>query len=64
RSTDEDLRMFYRSLLASEARHRNTFLKLARLYFPNNDVSTRLDQFGKFEAALVSSLSSEPVMHG
>jgi tRNA-(ms[2]io[6]A)-hydroxylase len=61
---DKDLREFYRSLLASEARHRNTFLKLARLYFPNDEVTARLKEFEKFEADLVSSLSSEPVMHG
>lgn len=63
-AADLDLREFYRSLLASEARHRNTFLKLARLYFPAEEVSTRLEEFEKFEAKLVSALASEPVMHG
>ena len=63
-AADEDLREFYGSLLASEARHRNTFLKLARLYFVNDEVAARLEEFEKFEADLVSSLSSEPVMHG
>lgn len=61
---EEDLRSFYRSLLASEARHRNTFLKLARLYFPGDEVATRLKEFERFEAQLVTSLPSEPVMHG
>ena len=61
---EEDLREFYSSLLASEARHRNTFVKLARLYFTTEDVATRLEEFEEFEADLVSSLSSEPVMHG
>ena len=63
-ASDEELREFYRSLLASEARHRNTFLKLARLYFPNDEVAIRLEEFEKFEADIVSSLTSEPVMHG
>jgi tRNA-(ms[2]io[6]A)-hydroxylase len=63
-ATDEDLREFYRSLLASEARHRNTFLRLARLYFVNDEVAARLEELEKFEADLVSSLSSEPMMHG
>lgn len=61
---DLELREFYASLMASEARHRNTFLKLARLYFPANDVAVRLDEFERFEAKLVSSLPSETVMHG
>jgi len=61
---DPDLRDFYKSLLASEARHRNTFLKLARLYFPEDDVATRLNEFEIFEAELVSGLKSEMVMHG
>jgi tRNA 2-(methylsulfanyl)-N6-isopentenyladenosine37 hydroxylase len=63
-ASEPDLREFYRSLLASEARHRNTFVKLARLYFPLEDVASRLNEFEKFEAELVTSLSSEPVMHG
>ncbi len=61
---DVDLRIFYKSLLASEARHRNTFLNLAKLYFPLSEVETCLAEFEKFEAELVSGLSSEPVMHG
>ncbi|MFI5264765.1 MAG: tRNA-(ms[2]io[6]A)-hydroxylase [Candidatus Kapaibacterium sp.] len=61
---DEDLREFYRSLMASEARHRNTFLKLARLYYPSNEVDERLKEFERFEAELVAGLTSEPVMHG
>ncbi|MDP4219609.1 MAG: tRNA-(ms[2]io[6]A)-hydroxylase [Bacteroidota bacterium] len=63
-AADEDLREFYRSLLASEARHRNTFLRLARLYFPAVEVAERLREFEDFEAELVASLPSEPVMHG
>jgi tRNA-(ms[2]io[6]A)-hydroxylase len=61
---DQDLRNFYKSLLASEARHRNTFLKLARLYFPNAKVEARLDEFECFEAEIIGKLSSAPVIHG
>jgi tRNA-(ms[2]io[6]A)-hydroxylase len=61
---DQDLREFYKSLLASEARHRNTFFKLAKLYFPVKEVEERLEEFEKYEAELVFSLSSQPVMHG
>jgi tRNA 2-(methylsulfanyl)-N6-isopentenyladenosine37 hydroxylase len=62
--TDKDLREFYSSLLSSEARHRNTFLELARLYFPNEIVSKRLNELEMFEASVVLALPSTPVMHG
>jgi tRNA 2-(methylsulfanyl)-N6-isopentenyladenosine37 hydroxylase len=63
-ASDTDLRDFYSSLLASEARHRNTFLELARLYFYAQEVASRLDELEAFEADLVRSLPSEPAMHG
>jgi tRNA 2-(methylsulfanyl)-N6-isopentenyladenosine37 hydroxylase len=61
---DEDLRTFYRSLLESEARHRSTFLELARRYFERDIVANRLDEFEALEAGVVASLSNAPVMHG
>jgi tRNA-(ms[2]io[6]A)-hydroxylase len=61
---DEGLRLFYRSLLESEARHRTVFLSLARLYFPANEVTKRLDELEAAEAAIVSSLQHQPAMHG
>jgi tRNA-(ms[2]io[6]A)-hydroxylase len=61
---DEGLQMFYCSLLESEARHRTVFLSLARLYFPSEEVSIRLDELEASEASIVSSLQHEPVMHG
>ncbi len=61
---DHDLRQFYRSLLESEARHRTTFLSLARLYFDPTLVATRLDELEDAEASIVAGLENEPVMHG
>ena len=61
---DEELRLFYRSLLESEARHRSVFLSLARLYFPNEVVSKRLDELEEAEAAIVTGLPNLAVMHG
>ncbi len=61
---DEGLRTFYRSLLESEARHRTVFLSLARLYFPTAEVTKRLDELEVAEAAIITSLQREPVMHG
>ncbi len=61
---DKGLRAFYRSLLESEARHRTTFLSLARLYFSYDDVSKRLDELEATEASIVHGLQNEPAMHG
>ncbi len=61
---DADLRSFYRSLLESEARHRTTFLALARRYYPTDLVSQRLDELEHAEATIVSELPNQPVMHG
>jgi tRNA-(ms[2]io[6]A)-hydroxylase len=61
---DQGLRVFYRSLLESEARHRMVFLSLARLYFPHAEVTKRLDELEVVEADIVSSLQHQPVMHG
>lgn len=61
---DDDLKQFYTSLLASEARHRNLFLKLARLYFPIDEVALRLNELESIEAELVRSLPNETAMHG
>ncbi|MEI8135265.1 MAG: tRNA-(ms[2]io[6]A)-hydroxylase [bacterium] len=63
-ASDEELRIFYKSLLASEARHRNTFLNLARLYYKDDIVTPRLDAYVEFEASIVSSLTSGPTIHG
>jgi tRNA 2-(methylsulfanyl)-N6-isopentenyladenosine37 hydroxylase len=61
---DEELREFYASLLASEARHRNLFLKLARLYFPDDAVDERLHKLQEYEASIVRALPSGPSVHG
>jgi tRNA 2-(methylsulfanyl)-N6-isopentenyladenosine37 hydroxylase len=61
---DEDLRIFYRSLLESEARHRSVFLSLARLYFDNRVVTMRLDDLETIESNIVSNLHNQPLMHG
>ncbi len=61
---DKGLRAFYRSLLESEARHRTTFLSLARLYFPPIEVTTRLDELERVEASIIKRLQNDPTMHG
>ncbi|MEO6940913.1 MAG: tRNA-(ms[2]io[6]A)-hydroxylase [Candidatus Kapaibacterium sp.] len=61
---DQELSEFYRSLLESEAGHRTMFLELAREYFPKKEVKTRLEELSAAEAAIITTLSCEPTMHG
>jgi len=61
---EDELSEFYRSLLASEARHRNEFIRLAKVYFPATVVYTRLQELEDFEAQLISELGVSPTMHG
>lgn len=61
---DEELRVFYASLLASEAGHYRTFFDIAREYYPEPQVRARLEQLSAREAEIILALASEPTMHG
>lgn len=61
---DEDLRVFYRSLMESEARHYVTFLNFARKYGEGIDVEKRWHDFLEFEASLMSKYGKDETMHG
>lgn len=61
---DEELRVFYASLLASEAGHYRTFYDIACQYFPEADVRNRLDELSTREAEIILALGSNPTMHG
>ena len=61
---DEDLRVFYRSLMESEARHYTTFLGFARKYGEGIDVEKRWQEFLDFEASLMDKYGKAETMHG
>ncbi len=61
---DEELRDFYKSLLASEAGHYHQYTDIAREYFPRSVVSNRLRELLEQEAAIVESLPNKASMHG
>lgn len=61
---DNDLKEFYLNLFESEAGHYVTFVKLAKLYFPEEEVNKRLDELTDIEADIVKNLSNKPLMHG
>lgn len=59
---DAELQKFYLSLLKSEARHFEDYLKLAKKY-ASGDISERVAFFGKVEAELISSPDLEFRFH-
>lgn len=61
---DEALRKFYWDLSTSEAGHYVTFVKLAKLYAPEDKVHERLKFLCEREAEIISSLKNEPRIHG
>ena len=60
---DSALRDFYRSLLASEARHFTSYVDLARS-LPAVDVERRLDELATHEAVVIAAVPKQARMHG
>jgi tRNA-(ms[2]io[6]A)-hydroxylase len=61
---DEDLRKFYRGLMASEARHYTLFLKFAKKYGEGVDVDRRWKEFLDYESSLMTKYGKRETMHG
>jgi tRNA-(ms[2]io[6]A)-hydroxylase len=60
---DPSLARFYNALGRSEARHADVFVELARDYFPEAEICTRLDQLLDKEASIITSLPLRPALH-
>ncbi|MGB8688662.1 MAG: tRNA isopentenyl-2-thiomethyl-A-37 hydroxylase MiaE [Microcoleus sp.] len=63
RCLDTELAKFYRSLMASEARHYGVYWILATTYFDRSLVDMRLDQLSLVESELLATLHPEPRIH-
>ena len=63
---DQELALFYRELMASEAGHHTMFLKLARKFgIPAGiDVDGRWEEFLQFEANLIQRYEQSARIHG
>lgn len=61
---DPELRVFYRELMESEARHYTLFLKFAKKYAKRIDVDKRWEEFLKYEASLMDKYGKNATMHG
>ncbi len=53
---DEELKQFYYELRASEAGHYVTFIKLAKVYMPEEIVKARWEELLKIEAEIVARM--------
>lgn len=60
---EPELAKFYRSLMASEARHYGTYWVLADTYFEREVFMTRLQELAAVESELLSKLHPEPRVH-
>ena len=60
---DPELKSFYRTLWACEAKHGNQFAEMALEYFPPEQVSERLGELVAREAEIVASLPWRPSLH-
>ena len=61
---DADLRIFYRDLMESEARHYTTFLNFARKYSEGIDVDASWQKLLDFEATLMEKYGKSETIHG
>jgi tRNA-(ms[2]io[6]A)-hydroxylase len=60
---DAQLKEFYGSLYESEARHHATYVRLAKHFASDADVSNRLQELAMVEAAIISDGSELPRVH-
>lgn len=62
--SDPDLRVFYRELMESEARHYTMFLNFAKKYSKRIDVDKRWKEFLEFESTLMIKYGKQETIHG
>lgn len=62
--SDPELRVFYRELMESEARHYIMFLNFARKHAVNIDVDKRWQDFLSYEASLMDKYGKKETIHG
>ena len=60
---DRELSEFYGSLFESEARHHSTYVRLAKLFAPEETVHARLDELAAQEAEIITRGDDLPRMH-
>jgi len=61
---DEDLRVFYRELMISEANHYTTFLGYAKQYANGEDVDKRWQEWLDYEGEIIAQFGKKETIHG
>lgn len=61
---DEELKVFYRELMISEAGHYTTFIGFARQLGNEEKVNRRWEQWLEYEAKVISSYGKKETIHG
>jgi tRNA-(ms[2]io[6]A)-hydroxylase len=61
---DEELALFYRNLMESEAGHYTTFITYARKYGTGIDVEKRWREWIDFEASIIENYGKNETIHG
>ncbi len=61
---DDELRVFYRELMESEASHYTTFISYARKYGKGIDVEKRWREWLDFEASVIAKYGNKETIHG
>ena len=62
-SLEPELGALYDDFARSEARHAGLFVRLAKLYFPEEDVAVRFDALRTAEADIMLALPLRPALH-
>lgn len=62
--SDRALATFYYDLMASEARHYTTFIKLAKQYLPAQMVDARWKEWLVYEAEVIAQYGDQERIHG
>lgn len=60
---DGDLKLFYKMLWTTEAKHGNIFVKFALTYFPEQKVYSRLEELMLAEAEIIKNLPVKAALH-
>ncbi|OCB74853.1 tRNA-(ms[2]io[6]A)-hydroxylase [Flavobacterium crassostreae] len=61
---DEELAVFYRELMESEAGHYTTFITYARKYGTGIDVEQRWREWLAYEASIIANYGNQQTIHG
>ncbi len=58
-----EMKQFYHNLWASEAKHGHIFVKMALVYFDENDVYSRLKELNALEGKILTQLPVRAALH-